>query len=87
MSLLILIITKSKFNAYVSGTKESTTQSIRRFIQIHGLEDVVNGFCANAAFDRTIKAFLKLLLFHSVGVVNLSKTSLGNFTISSEYLS
>lgn len=79
--------TQFKFNPYVSGIEQSTTQLIRRFIQIHGLGDVVNGFCANAAFDLTINAFLKLLPFHSVGVVNLSKTSLGNFTISSEYLS
>lgn len=79
--------TQSKFNTYASGTKQSTTQLIKRFIQIHGLDDVVNGFCASAAFDLTINAFLKLLPFHSVGVVNLSKTSLGNFTISSEYLS
>lgn len=78
---------RKKINPYVAGSSESTTQLIKRFIHIHGLEDVENGFSFNAAFDLTIKAFLKLLLFQSVGVVNLSKTSLGNFTMSSEYLS
>lgn len=78
---------KDKFYPYASGCGQSTTQLIKRFIQISGLEDVVNGFCARAAFDRTINAFLKFELSHSIGVVNLSKTSLGNFTICSEYLS
>lgn len=76
-----------RFETYSSGCGHSTTQLIKRFIQINGLEDVVNGFCAIAAFDRTINAFLKFVLSHSAGVVNLSKTSPGNLTICSEYLS
>lgn len=76
-----------KNETYSSGCEQFTTQSIRRFIQINGLADVVNGFWASAAFDRTINAFLKFVLSHSVGVVNLSKTSLGNLTICSEYFS
>lgn len=79
---------KENIDPYASGFCDSTTLSIKRFNHIQGLNDVENGLFAMAAFDLTIKAFLKCSsLFQSVDVVNLSKISLGNCMMRSEYLS
>lgn len=80
-------ITEMCKDTYATASFKSNALSNNESSHIHGFGEFEHGFCDETAFVLRIKAFLKLSLLHSVGVDNLSKLSLDNFTAYVEYLS